>query len=151
MQGLASCRMLLQVAQHMLKLRVLRPAAVIGTGCYAAFPACLAAALCGMPLFLIEPNAVPGPLTTTPSMQSLAVKLKIKSLLTCEMQDLRISCLLLLALQFLYRFHLLAQCCPKTSMFLSHTAVFSYTMHFCHLTYKVLQDLHVWNTCAQNF
>lgn len=59
-QGRAICRLLVQVIQHVRELRLLKPAAVIGTGCYAAFPACLAAAICGTPLFLIEPNSIPG-------------------------------------------------------------------------------------------
>jgi UDP-N-acetylglucosamine--N-acetylmuramyl-(pentapeptide) pyrophosphoryl-undecaprenol N-acetylglucosamine transferase len=34
--------------------------AVFGTGGYAAFPVCAAAVLLGKPLFLLEPNVVPG-------------------------------------------------------------------------------------------
>eukprot|EP00892_Ulva_mutabilis_P009851 jgi/Ulvmu1/7238/UM035_0025.1 len=53
-------RLILHVFCHVFKLLHSRATAVVGTGGFVAFPACLAAAICRKPLFLIEPNAVPG-------------------------------------------------------------------------------------------
>lgn len=57
---LVPCRLVVHVIQHILELCHVHATAVIGTGGFSAFPACLAAAICGKPVFLIEPNAVPG-------------------------------------------------------------------------------------------
>ena len=38
----------------------MRPDVVVGTGGFQSFPACVVAALCGVPVAIIEPNALPG-------------------------------------------------------------------------------------------
>jgi len=48
------------LARALAHLARARPAVVVGTGGYQAFPTCLAAALLRVPVALVEPNAAPG-------------------------------------------------------------------------------------------
>jgi UDP-N-acetylglucosamine--N-acetylmuramyl-(pentapeptide) pyrophosphoryl-undecaprenol N-acetylglucosamine transferase len=51
------------VGQAAIHLREFRPNLLIGTGAYVAYPACIAATRLKIPLYLIEPNYIPGLVT----------------------------------------------------------------------------------------